>query len=96
MSPTPLNYAIDFVLGRALRSSHGVVVEKNFSMTYLTYADAIALLGDSMEAIQVALNNINRYSKVVGLRIKNEGDVNAAALRGPARHHSWLRSPGRC
>ncbi len=42
---------------------------ENFSITDLMYADDIALLGDSMEAIQVALNNIDRYSKVVGLRI---------------------------
>ncbi len=42
---------------------------ENFSITDLTYADGITLLGDSMEAIQGHLNNIDRYSKVVGLRI---------------------------
>ncbi len=69
MSPTLFNYAIDFVLERALRSSHGVLLGENVNLTDLTYADDIALLSDSTEAIQSALNNIERYSKVVGLRI---------------------------
>ncbi len=38
-------------------------------LTDLTYADDIALLGDSAEAVQDALNNIDRFAKVVGLRI---------------------------
>ncbi len=35
----------------------------------LTYADDIALLGDSAEAVHDALDNIDRFAKVVGLRI---------------------------
>ncbi len=50
---------------RALRTSNGVVVGENFN-TDLTYEGDIALLGDSMKAIQDALNNIDRYAKVVG------------------------------
>ncbi len=51
MSPTLFNYAIDFVLVRALRSSQGVQVGGSLYLTDLTYADDTALLGDSAEAL---------------------------------------------
>ncbi len=44
MSPTLFNYAIDFVLERALRDSLGVQVGENHYLTDLTYADDIASL----------------------------------------------------
>ncbi len=69
MSPTLFNYAIDFVLERALRGSQGVQVGENLYLTDLTYANDIALLGDSAEAVQDALDNIDRFAKVVGRRI---------------------------
>ncbi len=37
----------------------------------LTYVNDIALLGDSTEEIQDALNNVDWYSKVVGLWINS-------------------------
>ncbi len=69
MSPTLFNYAIDFVLENALRGLQGVQVGEYLYLTDLTYANDIALLGDSAEAVQDALNNIDRFAKVVGLRI---------------------------
>ncbi len=68
MSPTLVNYATDFVLERALRGSQDVQVGENLCLTDLTYADDIALLGDTAEAIQDALDNIDRFAKVVELR----------------------------
>ncbi len=69
ISPTLLNNAIDFVLECALRSSQGVQVGKNFYVTDITYADDIAFLGDSAEAVHDALANIDSFAKVLGLRI---------------------------
>ncbi len=69
MSPTLSNYAIDFVLERGFRSSQGVQVGEILYLTDLTYADDIALLGDSPAAVQGALDNIDRFSHEVGLRI---------------------------
>ncbi len=39
---------------------------ENVYLTDLTYADDIALLGDSAEALQGALDNFGRFAKVVG------------------------------
>ncbi len=87
MSPTLFNYVIDFVLECALRSSHGVLLGENVNLTDLTYADDIALLGDSTEAIQSALNNIELYSKVVGLRINaSKTKVMSTQPRPGAQH----------
>ncbi len=69
LSPTLFKNAIDYVLERALRSSQDVQVEENLYLNNLTDADDIALLGDSAEAFQDALDNIDRFAKVVGLRI---------------------------
>ncbi len=51
-------HPIDFVHERALQTSQGVQVEENLYLIDLTYADDIALLGDSAEAVQDALDNI--------------------------------------
>ncbi len=58
------NYAIDYVLERALRGSQGVQEWEYLYFTDLTYADDIAL-GDSAEAVQDAFDNIDRFVKVV-------------------------------
>ncbi len=44
-------------------------MEENLYLNNLTDADDIALLGDSAEAFQDALDNIDRFAKVVGLRV---------------------------
>ncbi len=69
MSPTLLNYAIDFILERALRSSQGVQMGEHLYLSDLTYAEDIALLSESAEAVLDVLDNIDRFAKVVGLRI---------------------------
>ncbi len=69
MSPTLFNYAIDFVLERDFRSSQGVQVGEKLNRTDLTVSNDTGLIGDSAEAVQDALDNIDRFAKVVGLRI---------------------------
>ncbi len=66
---TLFNYAIDFVLERALRGSQGIQLVENLNLTDLTYADDIALLSDNAKAVQDALDNIDRFDKKVWLRI---------------------------
>ncbi len=97
MSPPLFNYAIDFVLERALRSSQDVQVGENLYLTDLTYADDIALLDDSAVAVQGALDDIDRFAKVVGAtdqRIKDKGYVNTATSRDTTHHPPWWRTPG--
>ncbi len=87
MSPTLFNYAIDFVLERTLLGSQGIQVGENLYLTDLTYVDDIALLGDSAEAVQDALNNIDRFAKVVGLRINSsKTKVMSTQLRPGTQH----------
>ncbi len=88
MSPTLFNYAIDFVLERALRDSQGVQVGENLYLTDLTYADDIALLGDSAEAVQDALDNIDRFAKVVGLRINASKTKVLSTQPDPGTQHT--------
>ncbi len=90
MSPTLFNYAIDFVLEHALRSSHDVLLGENVNLIDLTYADDIALLGDSTKAIQSALNNIERFLKVVGLRI-NASNTKVSTHPRPRAQHAITR-----
>ncbi len=41
---------------------------ENLNLTDLTYADDIAQFGDDAQAVQNALDSIDRNAKVVGLR----------------------------
>ncbi len=63
------------------------MVGENFNITELRYADEIALLVYSTEAIQDALNNIDRYSKAVGLWINaSKTKVMSTQPRPGAQH----------
>ncbi len=44
-------------------------VNSTVSITDLAYAEDIALLGDCFEAVQEALEGVERYATAVGLRI---------------------------
>ncbi len=61
---------------------------ENFNITGRTCADEIALLGDGMEAVQDALNNIDRYLKVVGLRINASKMKAMSSLPGSGAQHT--------
>ncbi len=84
--PTLFNYAINFVLELALRGSQGVQVGGNLYLTGLMYADDIALLGDSAEAVQDALSSICTVVQTRGIA-QDQG----SHLRGPDLDDSALR-----
>ncbi len=69
MSSTLVNYIIDWILRTELQDVPGVQVGSTVSITNLAYADDIALLGDSFEAVQEALEGVERYAAAVGLRV---------------------------
>ncbi len=69
MSPTLFNYIIDWILREAQQDATSVQVSSTVSITDLAYADDIALLGDSFEAVQGALEGVERYAAAVGLHI---------------------------
>nr|VZI39179.1 unnamed protein product [Spirometra erinaceieuropaei] len=61
LSPILFNYAIDWILGRALRDSDGVEFAPGHRLTDLDYADDIAL--------QSMVSRVNEVAKSVGLSI---------------------------
>ncbi len=82
------NNAINFVLERALQNSQRIQVGENLYLTDLTYADDIALFGDSAEAVQDALDNIDRFVEVVGLRINASKTKVMSVQTRPGTQHT--------
>ncbi|BHF83424.1 hypothetical protein SprV_0902656600 [Sparganum proliferum] len=69
LSPILFNYAIDWILGRALRESDGVEIAPGHRLTDLDYADDIALLASSFGDLQSMVSRVNEVAKSVGLSI---------------------------
>ncbi|BHF63561.1 hypothetical protein SprV_0200655500 [Sparganum proliferum] len=69
LSPILFNYAIDWILGRALRDSDGVEFAPGHRLTDLDYADDIALLASSFGDLQSMVSWVNEVAKSVGLPI---------------------------
>ncbi|BHF75094.1 hypothetical protein SprV_0501818900 [Sparganum proliferum] len=69
LSPILLNYAIDWILGRALRDSDGVKFAPGHRLNDLDYADDIALLASSFGDLQSMVSRLNEVAKSVGLSI---------------------------
>ncbi|MDY6930075.1 MAG: reverse transcriptase family protein [Pseudomonadota bacterium] len=69
LSPTLFNYVVDWVLSHALESHPGVHLGPNFNLTDLAYADDVVILGPTFSEVQQAINDVNRFSQGVGLRI---------------------------
>ncbi|BHF76926.1 hypothetical protein SprV_0502002700 [Sparganum proliferum] len=69
LSPILFNYAIDWILGRALRESDGVEFAPGHRLTDLDYADDIALLASSFGDLQSMVSRVNEVAKSVGLSI---------------------------
>ncbi|BHF83999.1 hypothetical protein SprV_0902714900 [Sparganum proliferum] len=69
LSPILFNYAIDWILGRALRDSDGVEIAPGHRLTDLDYADDIALLASSFGDLQSMVSRVNEVAKSVGLSI---------------------------
>ncbi len=57
-------------------------------LTDLMYADDIALLSDSAEAVQGALNNIDRFAKLVGLWINASNTKVMSTQPRPGTQHT--------
>nr|VZH89496.1 unnamed protein product [Spirometra erinaceieuropaei] len=69
LSPILFNYAIDWILGRALRDGDGVEFAPGRRLTDLDYADDIALLASSYGDLQSMVSRVNEVAKAVGLSI---------------------------
>nr|VZI24942.1 unnamed protein product [Spirometra erinaceieuropaei] len=69
LSPILFNYAIDWILGRALRDSDGVEFAPGHRLTDLDYADDIAILASSFGDLQSTVSRVNEVAKSVGLSI---------------------------
>ncbi|BHF70677.1 hypothetical protein SprV_0301373000 [Sparganum proliferum] len=69
LSPILFNYAIDWILWRALRESDGVESAPGHRLTDLDYADDIALLASSFGGLQSMVSRVNEVAKSVGLSI---------------------------
>nr|VZI49253.1 unnamed protein product [Spirometra erinaceieuropaei] len=76
LSPILFNYAIDWILGRALREGDAVEFEPGHRLTDLDYADDIALLASSFGDLQPMVSGVNEVAKSVGLSI-NAGKTKA-------------------
>nr|VZI44134.1 unnamed protein product [Spirometra erinaceieuropaei] len=69
LSPILFNYAIDWILGRALRENDGVEFAPGHRLTDLDYADDIALLASSFGDLQSMVSRVTEVAKSVGLSI---------------------------
>nr|VZI42305.1 unnamed protein product [Spirometra erinaceieuropaei] len=69
LSPILFNYAIDWILGRALRDSDGVEYAPGHRLTDLDYADDIALLASSFGDLQSMVSRVNEVANSVGMSI---------------------------
>ncbi|BHF57838.1 hypothetical protein SprV_0100078400 [Sparganum proliferum] len=67
--PILFNYAIDWILGRALREGDGVEFVPGHRLTDLAYVDHIALLASSFGNLHSMVSRENEVAKSVGLSI---------------------------
>ncbi|BHF61969.1 hypothetical protein SprV_0100494900 [Sparganum proliferum] len=74
LSPILFNYAIDWVLERALHESDGVEFAPGHRLSDLDYADDIALLASSFRDLQSMVSGVNKVAKSAGLSI-NAGNT---------------------
>ncbi|BHF78196.1 U3 snoRNP protein [Sparganum proliferum] len=93
VSPILFNYAIDWILGRALRESDGVEFAPGHRLTDLDYADDIALLASSFGDLQSMVSWVNEVAKSVGLSI-NAGKTNVFSSRIPDQEKTPLGIDG--
>ncbi len=86
LSPTLLNYVIDWILGRALQNYPGVQVGANVHVSDLAYADDIVILSSSYSEMQGLLGAVNRHAAAVGMRINaSKTKVMPALIPGEQR-----------
>ncbi|BHF62828.1 hypothetical protein SprV_0200581400 [Sparganum proliferum] len=93
LSPIPSNYAIDWILGRALHKSDGVEFEPRHRLTHLDYADDIALLASSFGDLQSMVSRVNEVTKSVDLSI-NAGKTKVFSSCVPDQEKALLEIGG--
>nr|VZI39331.1 unnamed protein product [Spirometra erinaceieuropaei] len=93
LSPILFNYAIDWILGRALRESGGVEFAPGHRLTDLDYAADIALLASSFGDLQSMMSRVNEVVKSVGLSI-NAGKTKVFSSCIPGQEKAPLRIDG--
>ncbi|BHF78033.1 hypothetical protein SprV_0602114300 [Sparganum proliferum] len=93
LSPILFNYAIDWILGRALRENDGVEFAPGHRLTDLDYADDIALLASSFGDVQSMVSRVNEVAKSVGLTI-NAGKTKVFSSCIPDQEKAPLRIDG--
>nr|VZI11361.1 unnamed protein product [Spirometra erinaceieuropaei] len=93
LSPVLFNYAIDWILGRALRGSYGVKFAPGHRLTDLDYADDIALLASSFSDLQSLVSRVNEVAKSVDLPI-NAGKTNVFSSCIPDKEKASLGIDG--
>ncbi|BHF64913.1 hypothetical protein SprV_0200792100 [Sparganum proliferum] len=93
LSPILFNYAIDWILGRALRGSDGIEFAPGHRLTDLDYADDIALLASSFGDLQSMVSRVNEVAKLVGLSI-NAGKTKVFSSCIPDQEKAPLRIDG--
>nr|VZI33276.1 unnamed protein product [Spirometra erinaceieuropaei] len=76
LSSILFNYAMDWILGRALHEDDGVEFAPGHGLTDRDYADDIALLASSFGDLKSMLSRVNEVAKSVGLSI-NAGKTKA-------------------
>ncbi|BHF67015.1 hypothetical protein SprV_0301003800 [Sparganum proliferum] len=81
LSPILFNYAIDWILERALREGDDVEFAAGRRLTDLDYADDIALLASSFGDLQSMGSRVNEVAKSVGL------SINAGKTKGFFKLH---------
>ncbi|BHF57275.1 hypothetical protein SprV_0100021600 [Sparganum proliferum] len=69
LSPILFNYAIDWILGRALHGGDGVKFAPGHRLTDLEYADDIAFLALTFDDLKSMVARTNEVAKSVGLSI---------------------------
>ncbi len=69
LSPALFNYAINWIIGQALKDYPGFQVAVNVPVAYLAYADEIVILSSSYSEMQGLLEAGNRYADA------DQGDV---------------------
>lgn len=90
LSPILFNYAIDWVLGKALHEKGGVKLAPGCQLAELDDADDIALLATSFGDLQSILSRVNEIAKSVGLSI-NVGKTKAFQVTSLPRRRHFLR-----
>ncbi|VDL85616.1 unnamed protein product [Schistocephalus solidus] len=65
LSPILFNYAIDWILGKALHEESSVELSPGHQLADLDYADDIAFLASSFEDLQSMVSRVNEVTKLV-------------------------------